>query len=142
LAAVELLGRNSKRNNVTRIEAILAGHGRDRLPVRPTRSHQRQRRLDDQEQAQLLSAYDQGVMINDLAAMFGLSRTAVMANLNRLGAESRRGIVHRRIEEARSLYEHGWSLAKIGKRYGVYPSTVRDALLRSGVLLRPRPGTG
>ena len=29
-------------------------------------------------------------MINDLATMFGLSRTAVMANLNRLGAESRR----------------------------------------------------
>jgi hypothetical protein len=42
-------------------------------------------------------------MINDLAAMFDLSRTAVMANLNRLGAESRRGIVNRLIEEASSL---------------------------------------
>ena len=80
-------------------------------------------------------------MINDLAAMFGLSRTAVMANLERLGAESRRGIVGRRIDEARTLYEEGWSLAKIGKQYGVYPSTVRDALLRAGVRMRPRPGT-
>lgn len=35
-------------------------------------------------------------MINDLAEMFDLSRTAVMANLTRLGAESRRGIVERR----------------------------------------------
>jgi AraC-like DNA-binding protein len=138
---VELLGRNSKRNNVTRLEAVLAGHGRDRLPARTTRSRQVQRRLDDQEQAQLLAAYDQGVMINDLASMFGLSRTAVMANLNKLGAESRRGIVDRRIEEARTLYEQGWSLAQIGQRYGVYPSTVRDALLRAGVRMRSRPGT-
>ncbi len=79
-------------------------------------------------------------MINDLAEMFGLSRTAVMANLNRLGTESRRGIIQRRIEEAVALYKQGWSLAKIGKKYGVYPSTVRDALLRAGVPMRPRPG--
>ncbi len=78
-------------------------------------------------------------MINDLAEMFDLSRTAVMANLTRLGAESRRGVVDRRIGEARSLYETGWSLAKIAHSYGVYPSTVRDALLRAGVQLRPRP---
>jgi hypothetical protein len=81
-------------------------------------------------------------MINDLGSMFGLSRTAVMANLARLGVESRRGIVDRRIEEASTLYLVGWSLARIGKRYGVYPSTVRDALLKVGVRMRPRPGTG
>ncbi len=81
-------------------------------------------------------------MINDLAAMFDLSRTAVMANLNRLGAESRRGIVNRRIEEASSLYKQGWSLAGIGKYYGVYASTVREALLGAGVRMRPRPGAG
>lgn len=137
---MELLGCNSKRNNVTKLQAILAGQERDRLPARTTRSPHRQRRLDDQEQAQLLAAYDQGVMINDLASMFGLSRTAVMANLNKLGAESRRGIVDRRIEEARTLYEQGWSLAKIGQRYGVHPSTVRDAMRRAGVRIRPRPG--
>lgn len=34
---MELLGRNSKRDNVTRLEAVLAGHGRDRLPARTTR---------------------------------------------------------------------------------------------------------
>lgn len=113
------MGRNSKQDNVTRLHAILAGHERDRLPARPTRSVQRQRRLDVQEQAQLLASYDVGVMINDLAEMFGLSRTAVMANLNRLGAESRRGIIQRRIEEASVLYVQGWSLARIGKQYGV-----------------------
>jgi AraC-like DNA-binding protein len=137
---VELLGRNSKRDNVTKLLSILAGEGRDRPPDRPTRSLQHQRRLDDQELAQLLAAYDQGVMINDLAAMFDLSRTAVMANLNRLGAESRRGIVQRRIEEAASLYQHGWSLARIGTKYGVHPATVGRTLKLAGVRLRPRPG--
>ncbi len=88
----------------------------------------------------MLAAYDQGVTIMDLATMFDVSRVTVMSTLNRLGAESRRGIVQRRIEEARSLYELGWSLARIGSRYGVYPSTVRDALLRAGVQIRPRAG--
>ena len=40
-------------------------------------------------------------MINDLAEMFGLSRTAAMANLNQLG------IVIRRIGEASDLYRSG-----------------------------------
>lgn len=60
-------------------------------------------------------------MINDLATMFGLGRTAVLANITRLGAESRRGIVDRRVEEASTLYLDGWSLARIGKRYGRLP---------------------
>ena len=137
---MELLGANSKRNIVTTLRSILAGQGRDRLPDRPTRSRQFQRRLDDQEQAQLLAAYEQGARVNDLAEIFGVSRSAVMANLSRLGAESRRGIVHRRIDEARTLYEQGRSLVEIGKRYGVYPSTVRDALRKAGVRLRQRPG--
>jgi AraC-like DNA-binding protein len=130
--AVELLGRYSNRDIATKLQRVLAGHGRDRLPDRTTRSAQRQRRLDNQERARLLAAYDHGVMINELAAMFGLSRTAVMANLRRLGAGSRRGIVDRRIEEATTLYAEGSSLAKLGDRYGVYPSTVRDALRKRG----------
>ena len=38
----------------------------------------------------------------------------------------------RHIEEAVALYKQGWSLAKIGKKYSVYASTVPDALLRAG----------
>ena len=138
---VELLGANSKRDNVTKLLSILAGEGRDRLPARPTRSRQFQRRLDDQELAQLLAAYERGVIIDDLATMFDIDRTTVMANLSRLGAESRRGIVHRRIDEARALYEQGWSLARIGDHFGVHAETVRLALRRAGVQARTRAGT-
>ena len=59
-----------------------------------------------------------------------------------IGAESRRGIVERRTDEAAALYWRGWSLARIGQRYGVYLSTVRHAMLRAGVRMRPRPGAG
>ena len=98
--ALEVMGRNSKRNNVTRLHAILAGHGRDRLPARATRSRQVQRRLDDQERTQLLAAFNEGVLISDLAKMFSINQSAALANLARLGAEPRRGIVQRRLEEA------------------------------------------
>ena len=97
------------------------------------------RGLDDQERAQLLAAYTEGVMISDLADMFDLSRTAVMANLTRLGAESRRGIVQRRLEEARSLYAQGWSLSRLGRHFGVNAATVRYTFLKAGVQVRPRP---
>jgi AraC-like DNA-binding protein len=137
---VELLGRYSNRDNATKLQRVLAGQDGDRMSARPTRSPLRQRRLEDQEQAQLLVAYNKGVLVNDLAAMFGLSRTTVMANLRRLGAEPRRGIVDRRIEEATTLSAEGWSLAKLGARYGVNPSTIRLALMKRGVSLRPRPG--
>ena len=46
----------------------------------------------------------------------------------------------KRIEEASALYEQGGSLAKIGKRFGVSPSTVRDALLTAGLHMRPPSG--
>ena len=89
----------------------------------------------------MLSAYEQGARVNDLAKIFGVSRSAVVANLSRLGAESRRGIVHRRIDEARALYEQGWSLARIGDQFGVPAETVRLALRRAGVQIRRRSGT-
>jgi len=69
---VELMGRYSNHDNVTALRRILAGPERDHPPARTTRSRQFQRRLDDQELAQLLAAYEGGVMINDLAEMFGL----------------------------------------------------------------------
>ena len=138
--AVELLGRNSKRNNVTRLQAILAGHERDRLPARTTRSRQSQRRLSEESIAKLVVAYAAGGRINDLATTFGVSRTAVMHHLQRQGVESRRGVVNRRLDEARSLYEHGWSLAQIAAKLEVSHSTVGRTLKLAGVTLRPRPG--
>ncbi len=116
------------------ILASISGVDPDVGPTRHREPRQLQRRLDDQEQAQLLAAYDQGVMINDLGAMFDVSRVTVMATLNRLGAESRRGIVQRRIEEARSLYD-GWKHREVGDALGGriqsgWPCFIRCELFR------------
>ena len=83
--------------------------------------------------------YNHGVMISDLTEMFGISQSAALANLARLGAEPRRGIVQRRLEEARSLYTQGWSLSQLGRHFGVNPATVRYTFLKAGVPMRPRP---
>jgi hypothetical protein len=79
-------------------------------------------------------------MISDLVAAFGVSQGAVINNLKRLGAEPRRGIVQRQLEEARSLYEQGWSLSQLGRHFGVNPATVRYTFLKAGVRMRPRSG--
>jgi hypothetical protein len=63
-----------------------------------------------------------------------------MAHLERQGAPRRSGIVTRNIDEATRLYEEGWSLTRIGERFGVDGETARRALRAAGVRLRPRPG--
>lgn len=77
-------------------------------------------------------------MINDLAEIFGIGQSAAFANLARLGAEPRRGIVQPRLEEARSLFAQGWSLSRLG-HFGVNPATLRYTFLKAGVRMRPRP---
>ena len=79
-------------------------------------------------------------MISDLAKMFGISPSAALANLARLGAEPRRGIVQRQLEEARSLSAEGWSRSRLGRHFGVDPATVRHTFLKAGIRLRPRSG--
>lgn len=46
----------------------------------------------------------------------------------------------RRQVQRRSLYRAGWSLARIGDNYGTTDMTVRRALAKHGVDIRPRRG--
>ncbi len=80
------MGRYSNPDNVTRLQAILAGDSRDRPPGRTTRSHQEQHRLNPDEIRELLARYASGMTINDLAAEFNISRTTVMEQAQRAGA--------------------------------------------------------
>ncbi|HET9174465.1 MAG TPA: hypothetical protein VFN56_04250 [Candidatus Saccharimonadales bacterium] len=63
-----------------------------------------------------------------------------MAHLKREGAESRRGVVERRLPEATALYKGGWSLARIGEKLGVSPGTVWLTLQKHGVQMRDQQG--
>jgi hypothetical protein len=51
-----------------------------------------------------------------------------------------RGLSPTQLAEAVALYDEGWSLARLGERYGVNAETVRASLKRSGVTIRPRRG--
>jgi transposase-like protein len=138
---VELMGRYSNHDNVTTLQRILAGQERDRPPARTTRSlRQIQHRLSTDEAQRLIELYSQGELIDSLAARFHISRTTVMKHVERTGAPRRRNVLTDRFDEARQLYNEGWSLARIGQHLGVNASTVWHALRKAGVPMRNTHG--
>lgn len=78
-----------------------------------------------------------------LAGRFGISRTTVIAHLDRRGVE-RRAIAKQWDDAARTVaartYDKGHSLAYIATEFGLDPSTVAHRLRRAGVHMRPRRG--
>ncbi len=137
------MGRYSNHDNVTTLQDILAGQERDRPPARTTRSlrkKQVQHRLEPEEVDRLVERYRTGTKINDLAAEFAISRTAVMNHVERAGSPRRRNVLTDRLDQARQLYDEGWSLAKIAQHFGVNASTVWHALRKAGVPMRETHG--
>lgn len=140
---VELLGSYSNPDILSRVRQVLAGQSTDRLPDRTTRSlphKQAQHRLTPEEVDRLLDHYHAGTKINDLAAEFKVGRTTVMKHVERAGAPRRRNIVTDRLDEARRLYDQGWSLARVGAHFGVDPATVGYALRKAGIPRRDSQG--
>jgi hypothetical protein len=82
-------------------------------------------------------AYGQGVPINQLAQRFGIHRVTVTAPLRRHGVELRgAGLAPEEIRAAAHLYCMGWSLTRLGAKFGVDPATVWRALRATGVATR------
>jgi hypothetical protein len=50
------------------------------------------------------------------------------------------GLSSEYLDQAAALYRAGWSLARIGDKYGTTDMTVRRALARHGVVIRSRNG--
>jgi hypothetical protein len=68
-----------------------------------------------------------------------LSQGTVVKLLQQHGVETRfQGLTESETDAARELYESGLSLAKVGEKPDHAPSSVRKALLRVGVVMRPR----
>lgn len=109
--------------------------GPDRSP------RQVQRRLGPAEVDRLVDGYRAGSTVRQLSAEFGVSRATVSAHLERQGLPRRYNrLSGDALAEAGRLYGDGWSLARLGERYGLDAGTVRRALLKSGVQTRPRQG--
>lgn len=86
----------------------------------------------------LLATYLQQVPVTELAKRFGIHRVTVTALSRRHGVVLRRaGLRNAEVEEAASLYRQGWSLAELGKMFGVDPATVWRRLRAADVNMQP-----
>jgi lambda repressor-like predicted transcriptional regulator len=101
------------------------------LPIR----RQSQIRLDAHQAHALAVAYRDGQTIKELALRYGVHRATVSALLRPCGVELRLpGLAVSDAATAARLYEQGWSLARLGQRFGV--DDMRRALLAAGVIMR------
>jgi transposase len=102
-----------------------------------------QNRLETQQILKLVAAYIVGASVRDLSGQFKINRTTVVRHLERHGVPrrgSQRKLTDEDVTAAAELYHQGWSLIRLGQHYGVDDETVRRALRKAGVTLRPRRG--
>lgn len=109
----------------------------------PDRRRQKQVRLSDRQIAEVVSLYQQGQTLSQVAEAFGVHKTTISDHLKRRGVSTR--VVQRRLSEAdvakaADLYATGQSLAKVGEQFGVYDSTIRHEFKKAGIPTRPRQG--
>jgi len=139
---VEVIGRYSnhpEQGELLRhlLEIVPSG------PLKPTLQtpKQVQRRLRPKEIDDLVAAHRAGVSVYELAGRHRIHRATVSHLLESRGVPRRYRLIEgERLIEAISAYRSGGSLSKVGVLMGVSRDTIRNALIREGVTLRPRPG--
>lgn len=84
-----------------------------------------------------MAGYQGGAKIKELASEFGISRDTVCRHLNRQEIERRvQGLRPEDALHAAELHRTGWSLARIGEKFGTTAKTVRTRLLEVEVQMR------
>lgn len=85
----------------------------------------------------LVASYRAGASTTDLSKTFGIHRRTVVIHLKRQGVPlCRDGLPAKHVKTAARLYGEGWSLARIGTKFGTTANTVRAVLLAQGVEMR------
>lgn len=88
-----------------------------------------------------MAEYQAGRSVKNLAERWRVHRGTVANHLREAGVEIRsRGLSSEQVSEAVRMYGDGWSLRQLAARYDCDYETVRQALLRAGVVLRPPTG--
>jgi DNA-directed RNA polymerase specialized sigma24 family protein len=99
------------------------------------------RRLGIDDRAELLTSYQAGATVYEVAAKFGIHRHTVSKHLRDAGIRLRLdGITPDQIDRAVQLYTSGWSLARIAEQFGVTSTTVHKRLRERGVQMRDTQG--
>jgi transposase-like protein len=123
-----------------RVFVKLAGQDRDRPSRRSVPSlKQKQIRLADSDQIEVLERYLAGETAKALASTYGVNRTTIFAILQRAGIKSRyRLLTDHDVTAAITMYESGQSLGSIARHFDVNDGTVLNAFRRAGVPTRAR----
>jgi len=130
---VDLLGRYSNPDNVSRLNRILTGQGRDRPSHRSSKN-----RPDWPIRTSVLERYLAGETANDLADAFDVNRATVFAILQRAGIKSRYRVLTDDVAAATAMYQAGQSLTRIAEHFGVADGTVPNRFRRLGIPTRAR----
>jgi len=136
---VELLGRYSNWTNWTKRVEQASSSRRSATEAHTQRGVVR--RLDPESVAALVAGYRAGATVYELAERFKIHRTTVSDHLYREGVKMRGvGLDLAHVERAVSLYDQGWSVARIGSQLGANGGTVWRALRAQGVQMRDTQG--
>ena len=86
-----------------------------------------------------MAAFQAGEFVDVLAARYGIHRWTVLNHLKQHNVKRRRSRLSAvDIDKVVRLYGEGWTLEALAQELRVGASTVRRALVRSGVELRSR----
>lgn len=108
-------------------------------PARPPR--QVQHRFTAAEAAEKAEQYLAGQTMKQLAGSYAVHRRPIAQGLQKQAMLLRQvGLPPEHLEQAAGLYRAGWSLVRIGDKYGTTDMTVRRALTKHGLKIRPRRG--
>jgi AraC-like DNA-binding protein len=103
-----------------------------------------QRRITDAEIDDLVTRYETGSTIKELAREFGIHRTTVMGHLERraIPRRSPRKLTNQIVGQSAHRYSSGETLAEIAEHLNVAPSTLTRELRLAGIPIkrRGRPG--
>jgi lambda repressor-like predicted transcriptional regulator len=103
----------------------------------PAQPHAMAQRLDDGTRRRIANDYRAGMSPPLIGSRYGISRNSVMDIVAGLGVPRRRpNMQPQEVAAAVDLYQSGWSLARVGKRLGFDPTTIRNRLLEHGVEMR------
>ena len=95
-------------------------------------AHRQVVRLTGAQLDRLVEGYLAGKSVYELGRQFGIARQTVSEHLHRHGVPMRmRGLDDALRSEITRLRDEGWSLKRLGDRFGVDASTVRNFLLRA-----------
>lgn len=106
-------------------------------PIRQLQNH-----LPKAQKELVAEAYRSGKPVKQIMAEFNIARTTVdrIARQHNIATRKVPALTDAQVKQAIRLYESGGSLATVAKQLESSPNTVRAALLRRGIRLRPRSG--